>query len=88
MLENVTIERKGRKGRKVRQDFSAAFAACVPKWRRLVGDALRNDESFVHREKHPADDVSAPDEKMSVHRTADRHNGVTAIELTPHGALN
>jgi len=26
-LENVTIERKGRKGRKVRQDFSAAFAA-------------------------------------------------------------
>ena len=26
-LENVTIERRGRTGRKVRQDFFAAFAA-------------------------------------------------------------
>ncbi|PYR28436.1 MAG: hypothetical protein DMF98_02920 [Acidobacteria bacterium] len=26
-MENVTIERRGRKGRKVRQNFFAAFAA-------------------------------------------------------------
>ncbi len=29
LLGNVTIERRGRKGRKVRQDLSAAFAALV-----------------------------------------------------------
>ena|SRR5437867_714926 len=49
-LENVTIERRGRKGRKVGQDHSAAFAAFAFQ---CGSNRLRSEP--LHRERFSAD---------------------------------
>jgi len=50
LLENVTIERRGRKGRKVGQDHSAAFAAFAFQ---CGSNRLRSEP--LHRERFSAD---------------------------------